>query len=87
MNERGMFPHLLLGHLLLPQRLLGIQMKTIFSPRPLCLTVGVTSAKKIMKKVLVKLRRVPEIKSLARIPNHYRCSRLGRTGRCYDHKY
>jgi hypothetical protein len=59
MNERGMFPHLLLGHHLLFQRLLGIPMKTIFSPRLLCLAVGVTSAKKIMKKVLVSLRRVP----------------------------
>jgi hypothetical protein len=68
MNERGMFPHLLLGNLLLPQHLLGIQMKIVFIPMPLCLTVGVTSAKKIMKKVLVKLRRVPEIKSLARSP-------------------
>jgi hypothetical protein len=43
-------------------------MKTIFIPRPLCLAVGVTSAKKIMKKVLVKLRRVSKIKYLARSP-------------------
>jgi hypothetical protein len=42
-------------------------MKTVFSPRPLCFAVSVTSAKKIMKKVLVKLRRVSEIKYLARI--------------------
>jgi hypothetical protein len=54
MNEKGIFPHLLLGNHLLPHHLLGIPMKTNFIPNPSCLIVGVTSAKKIMKKVLVR---------------------------------
>jgi hypothetical protein len=68
MIERGMLPHIPLGHHLLPQSLLGIQMRITFIPMPSCLTVGVTSTKKIMKKVHVKLRRVLEKKSLARSP-------------------
>jgi len=61
MNKRGMFPQLLLGHHILPQCLLGIQMRTTFSPKPSCLAVGVTSMNKITKKVFVRLRRVPKI--------------------------
>jgi hypothetical protein len=68
MIERGMFPHLLPGSLIIPRRLLGIQMRTTFNPNPSCLTVGVNSGNKIMKKVLVKLRRVPETKYLERSP-------------------
>jgi hypothetical protein len=48
--------------------LLGILMKILFSQRPLCIAVGVTSVKKIMKKVLAKLRKMPKIRSLAKGP-------------------
>jgi hypothetical protein len=39
-------------------------MKIIFSQMPLCLAVGVTSVNKIMKKVLKRLRKMPETRSL-----------------------
>jgi hypothetical protein len=43
-------------------------MKTTFIPKPSCLAVGVIFVRKITKKVLVRLRRVSEIKYLAGSP-------------------
>jgi hypothetical protein len=47
---------------------LRIIMKILFRQRPLCLAIGVTSVKKIMKKLLVKLRKIAEIRYLAKEP-------------------
>jgi hypothetical protein len=64
MNEREVFLRPPLSHILLPQCLLGILTKIPFSQRPLCLAAGVTFVNKIMKKVPMKLRKMPEIRSL-----------------------